>query len=262
MTTATAITPSAATAQTTAPSDSNWSLDTQDFLQLMITELTNQDPFEPIKNQDLLNQMSTIQQLQSNQNMNGSFEKMIDRLDSFLNQQRLSDATALIDQMVTGTTTVGTLTYGQVVAVSTDGGNIQLELDNGWTINLDDVTGFGGTTTEDLVGTLVMGTAADGSYVVGTVQTVQMSQAGTNLILDTDPPIAVPYANAVPLNSENAPGLVGYYALGTVAGQPVAGIVQSVSFTADQTILVLASGQQLPLDALTGIRNINPNTNS
>ena len=243
--------------QTPAAANGNWGLDTQDFLQLMITELTNQDPFEPIKNQDLLNQMSTIQQLESNQNMNASFEQMIDRLDGFLNQQHLSDATGFIDQMVTGTNAAGMPTYGQVVAVSSDGADIQLELDNGWTINLDDVTGLGGTTTEDLVGTLVMGTVADGTYVVGTVQAVEMSQAGTNLVLDTDPPATVPYANALPLNAENAPGIVGYYAVGNLNGQSVGGIVQAINFTADQTLLVLESGQQLPLADLTGIRNIN-----
>ena len=56
-------------------------LNTEDFLKIMITELTNQDPFEPMKNQDLLAQIASIQQLESSQNMTNTFTSVGDRFD-------------------------------------------------------------------------------------------------------------------------------------------------------------------------------------
>ena len=245
-------------------------LDTQDFLQIMITELTNQDPFEPMKNQDLLNQMSTIQQLQSNQNMNqsfaqmidrqilsdesmaGSFGEMLDKFDGFLSQQRLTDATGMIGQMVAGMTPSGSLAYGLVTAVHMDGETVRLELDNGWTIDMDSVTALGGTSTQDLVGNLVMGAAANGSYVVGIVESVELSEEGAllNLVNSEE---QLPLAGAVPLNEESAVSLIGLHVAGTDDGIELEGIVESVSFTAEDTMLNLKNGTQLPLSALTQV---------
>ena len=43
----------------------NFELKTEDFIKMMITQLQNQDPLEPAKNEELLAQMSQIGQLQS-----------------------------------------------------------------------------------------------------------------------------------------------------------------------------------------------------
>src|SRR3954471_12667651 len=43
----------------------NFELKTEDFIKMMLTQLQNQDPLEPAKNQELLAQMSQIGQLQS-----------------------------------------------------------------------------------------------------------------------------------------------------------------------------------------------------
>ena len=40
-------------------------LQTADFIKMMLTQLQNQDPLEPAKNQELLAQMSQIGQLQT-----------------------------------------------------------------------------------------------------------------------------------------------------------------------------------------------------
>src|SRR5687767_15910443 len=46
-------------------SSNKLALKTEDFIKMMITQLQNQDPMEPAKNQELLAQMSQIGQLQS-----------------------------------------------------------------------------------------------------------------------------------------------------------------------------------------------------
>ena len=71
-------------------------LSSDDFLKIMITELTNQDPLEPMQNQDLLNQMSTIQQMQSSQEMTRSFNELMSNFDSLLTRQAMGAATEMI----------------------------------------------------------------------------------------------------------------------------------------------------------------------
>ncbi|MBN1436465.1 MAG: hypothetical protein JW936_05270 [Sedimentisphaerales bacterium] len=230
-------------------------LNTQDFLEIMITELTNQDPFEPMKNQDLLNQMSTIQQLQSNQEMNASFKDMIGRLDGFLDQQKLSDATGLIGQMVSGSTESGLPTYGKVVSVTMDGSDIYLELDNGWLVPVENMNSLGGTSGQDLVGQQVLGATPTGDYIVGTVESVELSGDGTTLVLDSGESISL--TTAMPLNGENAAGLIGMFVAGESESGEISGIVNAVSFAADSAKLILQGGAELPLSGLTRVINTN-----
>ena len=44
-------------------------LKVEDFINMMVTQLQNQDPLEPAKNEQLLSQMSQIGQLQSQQEL-------------------------------------------------------------------------------------------------------------------------------------------------------------------------------------------------
>src|SRR3712207_426119 len=52
-------------------------LKTEDFIKMMITQLQNQDPLEPAKNQELLAQMSQIGQLQSSTTLQESLQGMV-----------------------------------------------------------------------------------------------------------------------------------------------------------------------------------------
>ena len=47
------------------PSSKKMVLKAEDFIKMMVTQLQNQDPMEPAKNDELLAQMSQIGQLQS-----------------------------------------------------------------------------------------------------------------------------------------------------------------------------------------------------
>ena len=52
-----------------AASPSSQMLSEQDFLNLLVTQMTSQDPMNPISNQDLLGQMVQFGNLQNNTNM-------------------------------------------------------------------------------------------------------------------------------------------------------------------------------------------------
>jgi len=70
-------------------------LKTEDFIKMMITQLQNQDPMEPAKNQELLAQMSQIGQLQSS-------TQLQETLKSFSAQSQISSAGSMIGKAVEG----------------------------------------------------------------------------------------------------------------------------------------------------------------
>src|SRR6188768_1665354 len=71
----------------------NFQLETEDFIKMMITQLQNQDPMEPAKNQELLAQMSQIGQLQSATSLQ-------DSLKGIVTQNQIGAAASMIGKNV------------------------------------------------------------------------------------------------------------------------------------------------------------------
>lgn len=107
----------------------------EDFIKMMVTQLQNQDPLEPTKNQELLAQMSQIGQLQSATDLQNS-------LKTITLQNNLSSAGNLIGKMVTGQDERGKPLNGLVNSVKVVDGAVSLELDNGKTVSMSNVTGI------------------------------------------------------------------------------------------------------------------------
>ena len=70
-------------------------LTSESFLKLLITQLQNQDPTEPIGNEELLNQISSMRTLQSN-------VELSDALKSLTSNQQLGTAASFIGKTVSG----------------------------------------------------------------------------------------------------------------------------------------------------------------
>jgi len=68
-------------------------LDIDEFLKLMITELTNQDPLNPMDNAQLVEQIGQIRNISAT-------TKLSDTLDSVLTGQSLTTASSLIGKSV------------------------------------------------------------------------------------------------------------------------------------------------------------------
>ena len=68
----------------------------EDFMNIMIKQLQLQDPFEPMTNQEMIAQMSTIRELEMN-------SRLTQRLEQLTDQQRFSSAAGLIGKQVQGT---------------------------------------------------------------------------------------------------------------------------------------------------------------
>lgn len=96
-------------------------MSSMDFLKLLITQLSNQDPFEPMKNQELLEQLSAIRSLESNMTISENFRKL-------LAHQELASATLLIGGWVTGVDVNGELVEGRVERVVMDASGVRVQI--------------------------------------------------------------------------------------------------------------------------------------
>lgn len=115
-------------------------LKTEDFIKMMITQLQNQDPMEPAKNEALLAQMSQISQLESSTQLQSSLKTLV-------LQNNLSSAGSMIGKMVQGKDAVGQELEGVVSSVRVEDGELFLELDSGKKMSLSDVTNIASAST-------------------------------------------------------------------------------------------------------------------
>jgi flagellar basal-body rod modification protein FlgD len=108
-------------------------LNPEDFIKMMITQLQNQDPMQPAKNEELLAQMSQIGQLQSSTQLQSSLKTLV-------MQSNIGAAGNLIGKMVQGLDEKGAPLQGLVNSVRVQDDQVSLELDTGKTLAMTNVT--------------------------------------------------------------------------------------------------------------------------
>jgi len=108
-------------------------LQTDDFIKMMLTQLQNQDPLEPAKNQEILAQMSQIGQLQT-------ATQLQDTLKGLTLQNQLGSAGNLIGKLVQGLDENNDNVVGLVNSVRVENNQVFLELDSGKTLSMTNVT--------------------------------------------------------------------------------------------------------------------------
>lgn len=90
-------------------------LQIEDFIKMMVAELQNQDPLNPMDNAQILQQMSQMQSLNSTEKLNTT-------LDAVLLGQNLSNAGSLIGKTIVGLNDKGKDVTGEVESVTIVGG--------------------------------------------------------------------------------------------------------------------------------------------
>ncbi len=81
----------------TTSSDAFSSLTSGQFLQIIFTELTNQDPLEPNDSSAMIDQLSSLRAIESD-------TQMVDSLQQMVSQNELASASQLIGSLVSGIT--------------------------------------------------------------------------------------------------------------------------------------------------------------
>ncbi len=176
------LTPTLAEPTTKSIADMNSS----DFFQLLIAELTNQDPFEPTDNKDLLKQISSIREIELSAGLT-------DSLASLSGQQQYSSASSMIGKFVSGSINeAGAIDRGLVVGVRFDAaGNPILQLASGAELPIEQVAAIESPerAAEALIGQAVIGVdrrePSDPQVVEGEVVSVTLGDRG-EIVLELD----------------------------------------------------------------------------
>ncbi len=162
-------------------------LGSDDFLGLLIAQLRTQDPLEPMDNDQLLKQISSIRDIELSSTLTST-------LQGLAGQQQFGSMAALIGQFVTAAQSGdGTQRSGVVVGVRiSEQGESLLQLSDGSQVQADQVLSIESAehAGASLVGQLVSGVDArnpsDASFVEGVVTGVETDNAGVVLLeLDT-----------------------------------------------------------------------------
>lgn len=95
------------------------------FLQLLVLELQNQDPLEPVKNSEMVAQLAQFSALEQMESLNGSFEGLSGNVD----QLNFISAQGLLGKYVEGMNEEGEVTTGFVDSVYLDGSIVVLNVD-------------------------------------------------------------------------------------------------------------------------------------
>jgi flagellar basal-body rod modification protein FlgD len=102
-----------------------------DFLKLMITQMQNQDPLDPMSNSEMLQQISQIRSI-------GATAELSETLGAVLLGQNISSATNLIGKRISARTDAGEEVQGLVDRISISDGVPKIRVDE-HTISLNNI---------------------------------------------------------------------------------------------------------------------------
>lgn len=152
-----------------------------DFLKLLTTQLTNQDPLNPMEDIDFTGQLAQLQALDEQMEMTKAMKAM--RVDT-----QFQAATSMIGKFVTGVDSTGNKTTGMVSRVGQDTDGVYMELSNGQKVSVSDVSNVWNdlaSMTQDMgnaSNTINMwveaGKDANGKPIQGIVEKVMMGDDG------------------------------------------------------------------------------------
>jgi flagellar basal-body rod modification protein FlgD len=107
-------------------------LTSEEFVKIMFTELSNQDPLKPNDSAALLEQMSSLRSIQSDIELSSKLEAMV-------SQNQLAAAGGLIGKYVSGVSTGNLRVEGEVISVSRTSEGPILNLLNGFRVRFENV---------------------------------------------------------------------------------------------------------------------------
>ncbi len=209
-------------------------LDLDQFLRLMITELQNQDPLNPLENSEMLQQLAQIREIGSNDKLANTLESVSSSMNAVLQGQNFATANGMIGKQITALDSEGAAVTGVVdrVSIATDeaDGNreiVRLHVGD-QAVQLESVNAV--TDAQSLLNSIA--SSLDG---------VLSGQDAVNHGLD---------ALKSSQNVATASGLVGKLATGNdIHGEFAAGIIEGMSLVPDpvnpgQEVVLLQVGEQ------------------
>lgn len=111
-----AISPASSATTPAAPN-----LNLNDLLQVLLTELTNQDPLKPVDNTEFMAQIAQFTALDATQQMNTNIQQLV-------GLQAITQSAGLLGRKVSATSNGGATINGTVTALTLDNGVPQLTI--------------------------------------------------------------------------------------------------------------------------------------
>lgn len=151
------------------------SLSSEQFIKVLVTELTHQDPFQPQDSSKILEQLSSLRNIESQMSLQEKLGKLVDQstsgqqsllesLQTLILQNQLTAAGAMIGKLVQGVVagTGGEVksVSGLVTSVRAQDGQVLLDLDSGEALPMDQVTLVTNPQTQSQEEGVVTGVAA------------------------------------------------------------------------------------------------------
>ncbi|MET3697981.1 flagellar basal-body rod modification protein FlgD [Bacillus oleivorans] len=151
------------------------SLGKDEFLQILITQLQNQDPTNPMQDREFIAQMATFSSLEQMMNLSESFDKFVQQelTSSLLNYQQLIGKDVSYVQILEGKEGLEVVEgKGKVLGIEFIEGQILLNLEDGTTITPGDLTEINQFSTPQSI--------VDASHMIGLTVT-WLDEAGTEI---------------------------------------------------------------------------------
>jgi flagellar basal-body rod modification protein FlgD len=111
------------------PDQTKVSLDS--FLNLLVAQLKNQDPMQPVQNTEFITQLAQFQSLSSQLDMGKSVQNLVQLQQSQLALAGLSQAALLVGKNVTWTDKDGKSGAGNVQSVTVENGTMMINTEHG-----------------------------------------------------------------------------------------------------------------------------------
>jgi flagellar basal-body rod modification protein FlgD len=117
----------------TSATTDNWAnLKPADFMNMLIAELQNQDPTQPMDSAQILQEVSQIDDIQTNTTLNST-------LGSVALEQSMATASNMLGKTITGTDASGNAVSGPVSSIAITNGTASLTV-NGTTVPFANIT--------------------------------------------------------------------------------------------------------------------------
>jgi flagellar basal-body rod modification protein FlgD len=159
-------------------------LDLGEFVNLLVAEMQNQDPMDPMKNSEILQQISQMKAIASN-------DKMIGTLKSMQIQQDMTSASVLLNQTITAMNSDEKMVTGKVDSVTVADGKVKLHVGED-TIELKNVSEVNGVSSEQvqagnsLLNRVIHGLNSLGKTITGKVDKVTVADNKVQLHVGSD----------------------------------------------------------------------------
>jgi len=171
-------------------------LSSDEFIKIMLSELTNQDPFEPTDSSAILEQLSSLRNIEGQLQLQTSMESLV-------SQNAVSSAASLIGQFVSGIDRNGNNQSGIVESVRVENDKAIFQLEGGGSLPAENTTDLQRVDQLDnaamqsllrslllsdsaaMIGKTVSGTTNTNVVFEGKVEEVKVTNDSVELELDT-----------------------------------------------------------------------------